>query len=351
MKTIKLDEMDNKRKNIYTIIDNNTRSWDIKVKKTKWGNGVSKNSYSFDIKDIENKYKDKKIEVISDYLKKTFEINESEFSSFDRAITQVCSGSGNEAEKITVLLSSSLCCLLFFYNIKEKPIEIDLGNNNIVRFNRAFFEVQNEVINNTSNVDVVLVSENKKTVLFLESKFAEYYLYNGCYHISTQYLDHRISKTFYNTEIMNSFNFTIKTKKDGTIEKKTDEDGYETFCVDSKKTINKKCKGYVEGVKQMMSHYIGVDNFLENKQKIIKQINDVLELPNDIKVFLGEIMFNFQDNTDMVAYLQDYEDKYFQLKEHLTSNKNIILLPKVLHYSDYKNRLNAKIRQFYYGDK
>lgn len=328
--------MDKKLKNIYDVIDNNTRQWTIKVKNTLWRNKESTNSYSFDIKGLNN---NDKLEQISDYLKKIFNISTSkEIEAFDRAITQVCSGYGNEAEKITVLRSSSLCCLLFFYNISINPISIDCGNKKVI-FNKAFFEVKNDVIKKPSNVDVVLISNDLKTILFLESKFAEYYLDNGAIKVSKSYLEHEISKVFYSSEVMKKFGFTIKT------------DDTEEFTVDSDNNILKKNKSYVEGIKQMVSHYIGINNFLGKTEKTIESKNDKITLSDDVNIYLGEVLFDFPQNTEMSAYLEDYKEKYKILTENLKQNKNITLLSNILLYSSFKDNLSNAISQFYYGIK
>ena len=245
-----------------------------------------------------------------------------------------------------------MTCLLFFYDIEKNSIKIDLGNEN-VKFNKAFFEVQYTVIKKPSNVDIVLISEDKKYILFLESKFAEYYIDNGLYHISEQYLNHKLSKNIYTNEVMKKFNFFIKTDEKNEILKTKDDNGYITFSVDSKNNVQKRCKSYIGGIKQLISHYIGINNFLSKKERIIeKEIENEKEsllIPNDAKIYLGEIVFDFPNNTDMNAYLKDYEDKYKILIEILNANKNINFLPEILHYSDFKDRLNTTIKQFYYG--
>ena len=349
MEKIDTEKMNNKIKTIYSIIDNNTRQWNIKVKNTPWRGGESRNSYCFDIPGLDYK---NKFDTIIQYLKRIFEINNNDESeAFDRAINQVCSGSGNEAEKITILRSSSLCCLLNFYNVEKVPIKINCGNGEI-EFNKAFFEVKNPVLNNPSNIDVVLISKDKKTVLFLESKYAEYYLDNGPLDISTEYLNNiEIGQKFYTQNILKRFNFLIMPGTNNEILKFTDSDGREKFTVDSQINIDGKHKSYVGGIKQMVSHYIGINNFLKAEKRVIKneKTKEELKLPNDTKFYLGEIVFDFPPETEITAYLTDYEEKYKILQEVLSQNKKINFLPKILHYSEYKNRLNEVIKKFYWG--
>ncbi len=88
-------------------------------------------------------------------------------------------GSGSELDdkvtpaKAKAIDSSSMLAYNFFRHIgKECPVEIE-G----IKYNKAYFEVQLRTLNtrgNPANMDVVLVSEDNKTVLFIESKFLEY---------------------------------------------------------------------------------------------------------------------------------------------------------------------------------
>ena len=51
----------------------------------------------------------------------------------------------------------------------------------------------------------------------------------------------------------------------------------------------------------------------------------------------------------MYDYLIDYEKKYTSLATILNNNSEIMVLPSLLHFSNYKERLNDTIKQFYYG--
>lgn len=96
---------------------------------------------------------------------------------FDKAFGIVTGGVGNELSKINSLTSSSLLSLLVFYPLFSKDANNSLTllvNGNLTSFTKCFFEVRNKVIRRPSCVDVVLQSEDKKTLLFLESKFMEY---------------------------------------------------------------------------------------------------------------------------------------------------------------------------------
>ena len=110
---------------------------------------------------------------------------------FEEKYKMAVGGSGNEGDKITTLHSSSLCALLHFYNVEKHALTLEFKTKNNkngeikrrVRFTKSVFEFKSPVIDNPSNMDVVLIGKdetsNEDVVLFLESKFAEYYLSAG----------------------------------------------------------------------------------------------------------------------------------------------------------------------------
>lgn len=98
-------------------------------------------------------------------------------------------GSGSELKdtpaKAKAIDSSSMLAYNFFRNINDK-CTITIDN---VEYNKVFFEVKLRTLegrSNPANLDVVLVSKDKKTVLFIESKFLEY-LENGAAEFSDSY--------------------------------------------------------------------------------------------------------------------------------------------------------------------
>ena len=62
-----------------------------------------------------------------------------------------------------------------------------------VRFTESLFEYKSPVLNNPSNMDIVLLGkeDDQDVILFLESKFSEHYIYASSIRrgISCQYLD------------------------------------------------------------------------------------------------------------------------------------------------------------------
>lgn len=96
--------------------------------------------------------------------------------AFNAAFQTVTKGVGQEITKINSVVSSALLPLLVFYKLyipkNGMSIMLEVGGETM-KFTRAFFEVRNKVIGRPSCVDVALVSSNGKTILFLESKLTE----------------------------------------------------------------------------------------------------------------------------------------------------------------------------------
>ncbi|MDE6702055.1 MAG: hypothetical protein K2K00_00070 [Muribaculaceae bacterium] len=111
-------------------------------------------------------------------FRERFGITSEYKDAFNAAFRDVTEGEGNEITKINSVISSALLPLLVFYKLyrpqKGESITLKIERETI-KFNRAFFEVQNHVItpNRPSCVDVALVSEDEDTILFLESKLTE----------------------------------------------------------------------------------------------------------------------------------------------------------------------------------
>lgn len=92
---------------------------------------------------------------------------------FDDASGSELNDKFNVPAKAKAIDSSSMLSYNFFRHISEDyPIEIDN-----IRYNKVIFEVRLRTLKASpqpANIDVVLISEDKKTVLFIESKFLEY---------------------------------------------------------------------------------------------------------------------------------------------------------------------------------
>lgn len=206
----------------------NTSSLNADVCQTEWRNGI----YSSWSKRINVALDD--ASVVRDKLYETFHPLVDR-ALWDERFIMAIGGSGDEKKKITTLHSSSLLALLFFSGITaENPLLIDR-----IPYNQVFFEIKNKVFPNAavsdkpSNIDIMLVSETSEDLLFIESKFTEYFDC-GKINISEKYLN------FYDRLFALIPDSRLKLEGSAI-----------------------KCKGsessqYIAGIKQMFSHIIGL---------------------------------------------------------------------------------------------
>lgn len=294
-------------------------------------------------------------------LKRVFCIEED---SFDEKFKQACSGSGQEERRITVLHSSSLCALLFFYNITEKhPLRLYVESVGEVVFQDVIFEYQNCVVEgaNPSNIDVTLLGKynGKNVILFLESKFSEYITcMQKKLNVSYAYLREEMSRELYE-----------KWPWD-----KSDELFEKEFSI----SIS-EYPVYLAGLKQMISHYAGIRKFergicrlkkgqdagkdlyniKNNKEK--QEIQERLRkfaLEGDVVLVLGSIIFDVYKNDERHTELQEYETLYTKLMKCMAQDaiyhgSDIKILTKAYTYQQLfgknKNRWSKEIREFYFG--
>ena len=283
-------------------------------------------------------------ELVCKQLSNIFQIKNKEI--FREKFMEVCSGSGGEVAKITTLHSSSLCALLFFYNINPESKMTLCLNGKDVEFDEVHFEFKNNVTKKggPSNMDVVLVSNSQRLILFLESKFSEYLTAKST-EVRYEYIN-EFGQDFYNEIFLKSINMQIiNDKKTGNIKRTriTKKGTKEEYFVLAAAPNRPAC--YAEGIKQMISHYIGVTHF-KNGNLCAKEKRN---LNQNYSVYLGEILFNFdyeKAKTQMENYESHYKDLVTALK---TKNPRFEMLNIPLKYSELKDKCNEEIRQYYYG--
>lgn len=249
-------------------------------------------------------------------------------------------GNGNEKYRFTRLHSSSLCAFLHYYRVsKESPIKLKIEND-LIEFDQVAFEFKNPCIDKRypSCIDVVLVSNSNNLILFLESKFTEY-LSNDSKSVSKEYLK-------YYEKISDRSN------------KLTDNIEYYMNEVTNKLDLHTKTdKLYVDGIKQMISHFIGVKNFCDGDLiELGKSINDEdLNLykkfkKNDAKVYLGEMLYSFGNEN---LYLNHYQEEYSSLQTNLNkiTDNQFTVLPEIMTYQELfkwnENYFSKEIKDFY----
>lgn len=306
-------------------------------------NGNSVNSYSFSNASTtcEN--------ICSNRLIELFEITDKDL--FKEKFHQSCGGSGNEIQRIGTLHSSALCALLFFYNVTENhPLTLTVEGKECI-FIHSRFEFKNPVIKNPSNMDVTLVGRyadtGKPVILFLESKFSEYMeRTDKKLDISGAYKDHKFSKAVYD-EIPQKLGLIVSKIK--TVKSKDGKTEKEIFTLSS----SEPC--YLEGIKQMISHFIGVNNFIEkgpvtNDHKIISAKND------DADIYLGAILFDkgigdFEISKGVKCF-ESYKEKYESLADILNSQGTPVrVIKELFSYTMFQNSnfiKEDKIKEFYF---
>jgi hypothetical protein len=329
---IDFEELKNPKKEIYEYLWKNC-DLDFEVAKK----GVTDPSY-------EIAFSDKTlIDFVGDKIALSFDINKNK-ETFAKKFQMACSGTGDELKKITTLHSSSLCALLFFFNVDNKKLVIPSLSE--YEFTESYFEFQNKVIRSPSNIDVVLLGKNiktgKKVILFLESKFSEYITGTGIKKVSQSYFKSG-SPSFPIYDFIANNNIFNFNKEKG-------------FC-DSEK--------YNEGLKQMISHYYGIRNFMEGDffKKNENVYKNIREYGAD-EIILGEILFdNFATSSDLEKKLNKYKDGYSELAKIIneqydndeTKPENIEfkVLEKSLSYSKLEKYISdfPKIKKFYFGNK
>ncbi len=284
---------------------------------------------------------------------------------FEEKFNMSVSGSGQELSKIRTLHSSSLCALLHFYNVTEvNPLTLSLGTDKKQRtaeFTKSVFEFKSPVIINPSNMDVVLIGKDIESgediVLFLESKFAEYYTSAStkCKGISQKYLDNKYGSDLYKDNVLTRL---------GLKRNNYDTKNFELVSMSE--------PFYIGGIKQMISHYIGIRNVLnkkyceEKKQDNAskqKEVEKAIETGNGGKgaiVILGEIVFDrFIGDLELkpglkcgAIYSQKYEILADEIGKLIKNEKveRFEILKKELGYSLFltnPHKIEDRIRQFY----
>ena len=191
-------------------------------------------------------------------------------------------------------------------------------------------ERSKELPHSESNMDIQLIDNNKNSVLFLESKFSEY-LKNGAVYDIDEKLYH---------DIYNDLNCFLEDKELVFVAEK-DKKGKMKLS-EGNRTCN-----YLAGIKQMISHFMGVCEYAsiaENTQQ---------------KIYLGIILYKFNDKIDCNSlhytnYAQLYTSLAKQLNALLKTNNinNVHVIENPFTYQkvfnpDNNYKLYDRVKQFY----
>ena len=334
--------MSKKSKHLYETMWGSP-AFDFSVKNT---NG-NKNSYSFTDASTTSEH------LCAKKLIELFEIADKDL--FREKLHQSCSGSGNELNRISTLHSSALCALLFFYNVTDNhPLKLNVNGKDCI-FIHSRFEFKNPVIKNPSNMDVTLVgryvNSDRPVILFLESKFSEYIERNGVeLEISAAYLKNDFSKDVYENNL-SALNLSRTDKK--IVTDKYGKKPKEIFTLKD----NNPC--YLEGIKQMISHFIGVNKFIEKGPVTYDPL--VSYVREDADIYLGAILFDkgigdFEIANGKTCY-ESYKEKYEALADILNkaipdeNKKKLHVIKDLFSYSMFENSdfiKEGKIKKFYF---
>ena len=107
---IDFEELKNPKKEIYESLWKNC---DLDFEVAKKGNKDPSYELAFSNMTL--------IDFVGDKIALSFDINKNK-DTFAKKFQMACSGTGDELKKITTLHSSSLCALLFFFNVDNKNL-------------------------------------------------------------------------------------------------------------------------------------------------------------------------------------------------------------------------------------
>lgn len=241
-------------------------------------------------------------------------VNDNFVSAFNQCATRF------EKDRIHQLNSSSLLPLLCFWNIaKNNSIWIE-GKT----YTRVDFEFKNKVFTprSPSSVDILLINSEKKELLFLESKFTEPLNPKPYLDIRSPY------KSIYE-----------KLKGLLGVELSNIRNNYNTGDK-ALFTIFSKENQYWDGIKQMISHLIGVLQG-PNSLKGFDYIKD------GYKVRLGTILYDFS-SCGVDEYEEPYKN-YEKLYKRVFSPDNLEQIIESLKSDDrLKVRLNVDNLEVFY---
>lgn len=276
----------------------------------------------------------------------------------------VTEGQGDEIQKINSLISSSLLSLLTFHKLfhnenKENYIDLKMpGIEKPVRFNKCLFEVRNRVIRLPSCVDVILYSSEQKIMLLLESKFTEYT--DVC------------EQEYYGKGYIDLYTKYLQPYLDGYLRaEKGTKKGKEKLKLQS--ILGPK---YIEGIKQSISHLIGM---IRGPQLAGKGYypstyhNEYSRLYDEAETLCyGTILFNPYKMSNNCSLYNDYFEFYTKIvgkngekivdqirlwdsnsNSSYDKGKHIVVLnepltyQELLKYEPYRSLISKQIIEFY----
>lgn len=257
-------------------------------------------------------------------------------SLFRSHFLEAAYGQGKEINEITQLNSSALVALMCFYPVSNtNPMLLDVtanGETHRLKLTSLVLEKENPVYsaNHPSSMDIALYGEDadsgEPVVLFLESKFGEY-LTPGDY-------DSLSGKSYVP-------DYAIVKEKQDLLHCLEDV----RFKAGKNGASVKGGNHYNDGIKQMVSHFIGANNSYELNVE-------------GRKVYLGTILFDFSGLVeDGKALLDDYRgccQGIARILNAMASDKNTDLrvIDDAFTYQEFFSkvgefRMDEDVKEFY----
>ena len=283
----------------------------------------------------------------------------------------VVSGAGKEEDKIDTFYSSSLQSLLFFCNVSKKHPLIYRE----VKYTKVVFEWKNPVISFPSSIDVVLIGEKetgekktKRVIMFIESKLYEVIRdsdTSGTHEIGSSYFKQKNGytqrlglneKDYHDLGIVKD---DVNSKKQSLI-KPIDKNSY----IENGEKKNGFVYSY--GIKQMLSHIIGILRFKDEPKARYPREGEYFKnyvKENNYDIFFLTLingMPGFNDtDADAQKKLRDFKNHYDSVidlltKEHSDKLPGIELLPCTTYQAFYKEvkkegyKLSETIEKYYH---
>lgn len=268
----------------------------------------------------------------------------------------VANGEGNEEEKIDTVYSSSLQSLLVFHNVNENN-KIIIGDE---KFDKVIFEYKNKVIGYPSSVDVVLMNDH--AIAFIESKYLEIVRdSNNC--------GKKVVGISYFGQNENGYNGIGLTKEEldemkieYNYPKSSDNISDEQPYLKCVKGLSKYSQSigkiedadyvYSEGIKQILSHVIGINSFKNGESGYSNRDKDPISEHNKFrKIFYVELYNGLPGLNFASKRIEDFR-RHANIVKGIIEKKNIVDEFIVMSYQDlYSNNdkfnFADKVKRYY----
>ena len=266
---------------------------------------------------------------ISNLFAERFDIKDAmDLNKFHQAFRICTEGQGNELKSINNVISSALLPLLTFFRLFGKnsgyTLNLRLDDSPApVVFDRCFFEVRNSVIKLPSCVDVALYSSDSKVMLFLESKLSEYNRVSNDLKIKHGYAELYNDEKF--REILNHGDIIVEGDK---------------------LKLKSRERAYFEGLKQTISHLIGlVQGPSQNRKGVYypsEYLNDYVECYNKANtIYYSTIILDPKEIG--VLDLDGSYKNYLALYKDTIGDNGKEIIECIRHWCKLKNDTQKKI--------